>query len=298
MGENGKTRVAVVGPGAIGLAFAAAAQEAGHEVLVCGRRPLGADPEIALSDGRSIGLRAPVVTDPSQAGGVADVVLFAVKAHQTQGAAHWLEVLCGPQTLVAVLQNGVEHEAAVKPYAPDASVLPVAVWAPGEVVAPGRVRVPGPAKLVTTADEKGRRLADLFEGSFAEVELSDDLDALLWAKEIPIAVIGLTVLTGRTGQMFTRPDMAELGLAYARECAAVARAAGVHVADSVVEGVVDLLIAHSAEKTSMLVDREAGRQLEWDARNGVIQRLGERHGVPTPISDVVVPLLAAASDGP
>ena len=48
--------------------------------------------------------------------------------------------------------------------------------------------------------------------------------------------------------------------------------------------------------TSILFDRQAGRTLEWDARNGVVQRLGRRHGIATPVSDVVVPLLAAASD--
>jgi 2-dehydropantoate 2-reductase len=47
--------------------------------------------------------------------------------------------------------------------------------------------------------------------------------------------------------------------------------------------------------TSILADREAGRPLEWDARNGVIARLGAAHGIPTPVSDVIVPLLAAAS---
>ena len=47
--------------------------------------------------------------------------------------------------------------------------------------------------------------------------------------------------------------------------------------------------------SSILFDREAGRALEWDARNGVVQRRGAVHGIPTPISDVVVPLLAAAS---
>jgi 2-dehydropantoate 2-reductase len=30
----------------------------------------------------------------------------------------------------------------------------------------------------------------------------------------------------------------------------------------------------------------------------VIQRRGRRHGIPTPLSDLIVPLLAAASDGP
>jgi 2-dehydropantoate 2-reductase len=50
--------------------------------------------------------------------------------------------------------------------------------------------------------------------------------------------------------------------------------------------------------TSMLSDREAHRRLEWDIRNGVILRKAADHGLATPISEVVVPLLAAASDGP
>ena len=50
--------------------------------------------------------------------------------------------------------------------------------------------------------------------------------------------------------------------------------------------------------TSMLSDREAHRPLEWEIRNGVIVRRARGHGLETPISHVIVPLLAAASDGP
>jgi 2-dehydropantoate 2-reductase len=50
--------------------------------------------------------------------------------------------------------------------------------------------------------------------------------------------------------------------------------------------------------TSMLFDRENHRRLEWDIRNGVIVRKARDHNLATPISDILVPLLAAASDGP
>ncbi|WP_286037211.1 ketopantoate reductase C-terminal domain-containing protein, partial [Mycobacterium tuberculosis] len=49
---------------------------------------------------------------------------------------------------------------------------------------------------------------------------------------------------------------------------------------------------------SMRAARAAHRPLEWDLRNGVIVRKARAHGLATPISDVLVPLLAAASDGP
>ena len=42
-------------------------------------------------------------------------------------------------------------------------------------------------------------------------------------------------------------------------------------------------------------DRRDGRAMEWDARNGVLQRLGRKHGIPTPISDVIVPILKSLS---
>ncbi len=44
--------------------------------------------------------------------------------------------------------------------------------------------------------------------------------------------------------------------------------------------------------------RGGNRPLVWDSRNGVIQRYGAQAGIATPISDMIVPLLAAASEGP
>jgi len=77
---------------------------------------------------------------------------------------------------------------------------------------------------------------------------------------------------------------------------AVARAEGARTGPEAVE---ELLAYYRALPpdlgTSILFDAEAGRELEWEARNGVVRRLAARHGIATPVSDVVVPLLAAAS---
>jgi 2-dehydropantoate 2-reductase len=79
----------------------------------------------------------------------------------------------------------------------------------------------------------------------------------------------------------------------------VARADGANLDDGVIDEIVDLMAKAPPDvTTSMLTDRIANRPLEWDIRNGVIQRKAAAHGLATPISDVVVPLLAAASDGP
>jgi 2-dehydropantoate 2-reductase len=44
---------------------------------------------------------------------------------------------------------------------------------------------------------------------------------------------------------------------------------------------------------SLLADRLAGRRTEIEARNGVIVRLGERLGVPTPANRMAVALFKA-----
>jgi 2-dehydropantoate 2-reductase len=286
-------RIAVVGTGAIGATFAAALERAGHEPQLCARTPRRA---ITVErDGEPPRtLTAPVRTDPAAAGGRADWVLLAVKAHQTAGAAPWLDALAGPGSVVVVLQNGVEQRELVEPLAHGAAVLPAVVWVPAEVVAPGRVRQRGPVELTVPAGAEGRALAELLGGG---VTLSEDFATVAWRKLAVNAVAGLMVLARRRAGMFARDDVAELARAYAAEVFAVARAAGATPPPGAVEELLAYCRGLPADLgTSMLFDAEAGRTLEWDARNGVVRRVAARHGIATPVSDVVVPLLAAASD--
>lgn len=290
-------QIAVVGPGAIGAAFAACAVEAGRrDLVVCGRRPL--DRIVVTRDGRDpVVVDGPVLTDPADAGGVVRWVLLAVKAHQTAGARAWLDVLCGPDSVVVVLQNGVEHQQRVGPLANGATVLPAIVWCPAEASVLGRVRVRGQPRLTVPAGPAGQELAHLLGGA-ARVDLVADFTTEAWRKLCVNAVGGgLMALAGRRAGMFRDPDVARLARELAVECLAVARAEGANLPDDLADGIVaDLAAAPGDLGSSILYDREARRPLEWDARNGVIRRFGARHAIPTPVSDVIVPLLAAASD--
>ncbi len=102
-------------------------------------------------------------------------------------------------------------------------------------------------------------------------------------------------LTGRRAAMFDNAEAQRLARALAAEALAVARAEGADLDDAVADEIMRWFAELPDDaSTSILADREAGRPLEWDARNGVIARRGRAHGIPTPISDVIVPLLAAA----
>ena len=108
-------------------------------------------------------------------------VLLAVKTHQTAGALRWLERLCGAGTVIAVLQNGVEHEALVEPLAGPPNVLPAIGWCPAEVVTPGRVRQRERARLSVPDTPLGAVLAALL-GDQARVDRLADFRTEAWRK--------------------------------------------------------------------------------------------------------------------
>jgi len=292
-------RWAVVGPGAIGATFAAVAQRAGlADVPLYGRTPV---PRITVrQDGAEpVVLAGGVRTDPAAALGPVDWLLLAVKAHQTADAGHWLRALCGPRTVVVVLQNGVEHREVVAPYVDAATVLPAVVWCPAEAADRHTIRLRGVPELTVPDEPAGHRLAERLAPGGGVVHTVADFRTDCWRKLIINAIAGLMVLAGRRAGMYRRSDIRELAMALALECVAVATAEGARLDAEVAAKVVDGLASMPADMgSSILYDRAAGRALEWDARNGVVRRLGARHGVPTPISDVLVPLLAAASDDP
>ena len=300
------TTAAVVGVGAIGSVFAAALQDAGRDAVLCTRSPSpspspsasaspSASPSRAVegTDGRVTVLNAPAVTSADEIQGPVDWVLLAVKAHQTAGAADWLRKLTSDRTTVLVLQNGVDHRERVAPFAGQAQVLPAVLWCPAEPAAPHLVRQRGPARVILPAGPAGERAAALLHGGRVEVELTGDFVTQAWRKLTHNAVGALMALTGRTAGVFGDEEMARLAERLAAECLAVGRAEGAQIDGTLPAEVVAALVRGRPEAgSSILTDRLAGRRLEWEARNGVVQRLGARHAIPTPVSDAIVPLLA------
>jgi 2-dehydropantoate 2-reductase len=290
--------IALVGPGAIGSTMAALLHAAGHQVLLCGHTPRD-HIEVRPDDKDPIVVPGPVLTDPADVDGPVDVVLLAVKDTQNQSAAGWLARLCDGRTVVCALQNGVEQVERVGPLCPSSHVVPAVVWFSAEPHPQGWIRLRTGVRLVLPESDGAHTLVDLLRDTDVAVELDPDFVTAAWRKLLVNALADLMVLTGRRSGMFRRDDVAALSRRYLAECLAVARAEGADLGDDVIDDIVGLFAkAPEDMTTSMLTDRESHRRLEWDIRNGVISRKGARHGLPTPISDGLVALLAAASDGP
>ena len=295
-GENSRkspamSRVAVVGPGAIGSVVAAWLMQGGHEVTVCARTPF-AGLVIETPDG-PIHAAPRVITHAADAEAV-DWVLVATKAYDVASTAPWLARLVGDGTRVAVLQNGVTHIERFRPFVPEDRILPVVVNIPANRSAPGRVTQGAYGTLFAPAVANGEDFAALFAASRITVGTDADFISRLWTKLCLNATGAIPTLTlTATGEAWS-DGLERLVRAVAEETAAVARAEGATIPQSVIETIVA-----SAQKTrpggvnSMHADRIAGRPMEIEERNGIIVELGKKHGIPTPVSDVIVELLRA-----
>lgn len=289
--------IALLGPGAIGTTIAAALHEVGHAPVLCGRT---AHPQLILRhDEGEIVVPGPVLSDPAALHKPFDLVFVAVKTTQVAQSAAWLATLCDENTVVCALQNGVEQKNQLAPLVNGASVLPSVVWFPAQREPDASVWLRARPRLTLPDVPQAERVVKALSDTRCAVELSADFTSIAWRKLLQNAVAGLMVLANRRAGMFTREDITALALAYLRECLTVARAEGAVLSDNVAREIVDGFHRAPADLgASILADRQANRPLEWDIRNGVVQRYGRTHGIATPISDVVVPLLAAGSEGP
>ena len=259
----------------------------------CVREPFG---KVSVeSPNGSFDAPAQCATDPA---GMepADWVILTVKAHQVAGAAAWLKALCGERGAVAVLQNGVEHEANAVPHVGPAAILPAVINCPTVRHAPGRVSHRVRASLTVAEGGRGENFAGLFAGSDVNIRLEGDMRTAVWRKLCSnMSCSAITVLTNRPYGVFKgNSGLLDLSAALVRECVAVGRAEGANLGDAVLDEVVAKNEGAPPDmKPSMLTDYQAGRMLEADAQYGAIIRLGERHGIDTPLCRAAASLLGA-----
>jgi 2-dehydropantoate 2-reductase len=286
--------VAVIGAGGVGSVVAAQLVQAGHDVTLCARRAVDRLVVETPSATRTLAVRS--TADPDAVEPV-DWVLLATKGHQTAGALPWLTALVGERTVVAVLQNGIDHAERLRALGVEAEVLPVLVTLYAEGVAPGHVRHVKGDRLAVPAGATGARFAELFAGGAIEVVAEADFRTAAWHKLLGnVAANPVTALTGRRGAVLHDEDVLALCAAVMAECVTVARAEGAALGDAHVAELLAVFRAFPPQGgTSMLWDRLAGRPLEHELLTGAVVRAGRGQGVPTPRNDALLALLRAVS---
>ena len=218
---------------------------------------------------------------------------MATKAYDVDSTAPWLAKLLGERTRLAVLQNGVTHIERFRHFVPEDRIVPVVVGIPANRSSPGRVTQHAYGTMFVPAGRKGDDYVALFAQSRIAAATDPDFISRLWAKLCLNAAGAVPTLTLTATGAAWSDGLERLLRGIVEEAAAVARAEGASIPQSVVETVIENARKRPGGVNSMHADRLAGRPMEIEERNGVIVRLGRKHGIPTPVSDVIVELLRA-----
>jgi 2-dehydropantoate 2-reductase len=302
-------RIGVVGPGALGCLFAGLLALNGHDVRLLGRRPeqaeaLNRDGVTVERDGEARRATVRAGTDPPALGPV-DLAIVLVKATDTGAAAPSLPALLGPDAPAVSLQNGLGNVDALVAVLGPERVLGGVSSQGATMLGVGHVRHAGfgPTSLAEAAGgltERAQRIAAMLNAAGLNARAYADAAPLIWGKLIANAAInGLgALLNCQNGHTVERPAAHELFISLASEAGAVANALGVTLPfDDPVAHAESVAQYTYGNRNSMLQDVEAGRKTEIGAINGAVARLGDEHGIATPVNKVIAGLIRALEEG-
>jgi 2-dehydropantoate 2-reductase len=281
--------ITIIGPGAIGLCVGAALLDGGHKVNLIGRKKI--DEFKLIKEGRLIKQYQLDNEDSTPV----EWLLICVKSHQIESAKEAILSRVNANTKIAIIQNGVEHIDNINAIGLFDNLLEVMIDLPAKRLSATEVTFREPAIGFVRDNSLGQEFSGLFAASFIKVDTTPDIKTKLWRKLCINAPTGaILCLTGQPMKVFHQPGIADIGRRIIREVINVGRKEGVNLGDEIVEELITSFLNSPPESTnSMFEDFKAGQPTEWVARNAVLVKLGKKHGVPTPISDLLVPLLAA-----
>jgi 2-dehydropantoate 2-reductase len=291
-------KVCVIGCGAIGSLFAAhLARLEGVEVFAYDRFAEHIDAIHARGlriSGEADFTSRPRATVKALEIPRCDYGLLATKSTHTHAAIADTAHLFDDNSAVCSVQNGIGNEEIIAgrvKYVIRGTTFPA-----GHVVEPGHVGFDiqgdtwiGPFEPSGTPMAKVEELAALLTRAGLRTHAMDDARGAQWTKLIFNAGTNpVGALTGlhHGAATFFEPTGALFG-ALIEEGMAVATAMGIVLREDPRELVRYAANAPGRHKASMLQDVLARRPTEVDFVNGAIARLGEQHGVPTPLNRAV-----------
>ena len=288
--------ISLIGPGAIGCTLLGSlSRNRQHTLAAVARTPF--DRLVVETDQTALEAEVKVITQAEQIAGPSEWILVCVKTYDFSSAIPWIDRLSGPESKVAIIQNGIEHMDRVPGNATWSGVVPVIIDCPVERIGPGHVRQRGPVRMTVPDNAAGREFRQLCDGTGMTVKTTDDWTTVAWRKLCLNAIGAINAVVDLPVGIIHLPEIENLARAVAEEVVAVGRACGARIDSSLAEEVVNKsLHAPRNAVNSIHADRAAGRPMEIDARNGVIVRLGKKHGIPTPRNETLVALLEALAN--
>jgi 2-dehydropantoate 2-reductase len=289
-------RVVLVGAGAVGALYVPQLNDLGPgllRVVAGGERRARLLAEGLTVNGRRHDVR---IVSPGDAAEPADLLLVAVKQHHLGRAIEDARGVVGPGTIVLSLLNGITSEEILARALATENVLPAFVLGTDSVRDGTRSRhstmgfVVFGARSNDPSDPRVLAVKDLLDRARIPYRVPADILREQWFKfMLNVGVNQVSALLRAPYGAFGRvPEVRELTRRASLEVVALSVKEGVALTEADVDRMFPILAGLGPDgKTSMLQDVEAGRKTEVEIFAGAVVELGRRHGIPTPVNEVL-----------
>ncbi len=320
-------RILVVGPGALGVCFAARLAHGGHEVWLGYRNKARASehgPLVAIApDGSQVVAKVPAVARVKDLPGSVDLLVLATKIDAAKKALKtWLPALA-PHGAVVSLLNGLQGDE-IAPLCPD-QFLACTVAFPATLESNGRSHQTGAGELIlgpwpdhSMASVTDPNAAAEALAAVAPTRVHANMRGIQWSKLlVNSASTTLGALTGldfgdlladkRARRAFLRiyTEGFEAGMS---EGVQFEKLLGIEPSIMALPPLGTRLPVRNAilmvmrrkfrrYRSSSLQSRLKGQRSEAVHLNGAITEAARRHNIQTPVNDTILQIMAAIDDG-
>lgn len=293
-------KVVVVGAGGVGGYFGARLAASGNDVCFIAR---GHHLEALKQNGLTLkSIKGNVVLPHVTAmqdiasAGVADLVLFAVKAWQiTDEIVEGIKHITNESTTIIPLENGLSAFEMLTAALGEKNVIGGLCRIFSKIESPGVICHFDAEPTIIFGEpsneksERVLRIQNAFAEAGVEAIVPNDIAAEVWKKYLFICSSGLLAVARSTyGEIRELPETRAMLKALFEEIYNVAIAHGVSLKPQIVDNTLKFIDTFVYSATSSLTrDVMDGRPSEIEAQNGTIVRLGKKYGIPTPVNEFI-----------
>jgi 2-dehydropantoate 2-reductase len=292
-------KISIIGAGGVGGYFGGRLAKAGNEVTFIARgehlRAIQENGLIVKSHLGDFTINPAEATDKIETVVDAGLIIICTKAWQVKEIAQQIAPLIGEETIVLPLQNGVLAADELAEFIPTENIVGGLCRIFSMIESPGVINHWGVDPTIVFGElnneqtKRSAQLKDTFTNAGITNICSDDIQAELWKKLLLISSGALLAVTRTNyGELRSIPETKALLLELKTEIYNVAIAEGIKLPENLIEKTMKAVDGFPPESTCSLTrDVWEGKPSEIEYQNGTIVRLGEKHGVPTPVNRFV-----------
>lgn len=300
-------RIAIIGPGAIGLLFGGMLAKHGLDVFFLHHSKERADNlaknglyiESDFSGAARIPLRVTARVDEI---GPSDLILISVKSYDFASAASVIPLLAKPDSIILTLQNGLGHIETLKEAVREGCIAVGITYNGVTLIESGRIRHAGkgptyigPAEPDPAIAGRLSKIAACFTEAGIGTQVEEKMQGIVWNKFlINVGINAVSALTGlRNGDLIESEEIRRLMKEVISEASRIAAERNIPIETDIIARAFQACRMTGGNLSSMLQDVLNRKRTEIDAINGAVLREAAKCGCKAPFNETLTLLVKA-----